>query len=171
MIHHRFISILLPCIFLIFSACADDAEPDTSFEYTPEEAAEEFSLGDEQLAFWDNIQEHCGNAYEGKLADATPYYADDIDADYIAIHVRDCTETLTHISLHLDDDHSRNLMLTKVEGTLQLKHDHRNKMAQKRRLLNMVVKLQLPGLKRVKSFTLMSTPPIFFLNDLTISGF
>ncbi len=152
MIYHRFISILLPCIFLIFSACADDAEPDTSFEYTPEEAAEEFSLGDEQLAFWDNIQKHCGNAYEGKLADATPYYADDIDADYIAIHVRNCTETLTHISLHLDDDHSRNLMLTKVEGTLQLKHDHRNEDGTEEEITQYGGEAPTPGLETRQIF-------------------
>jgi hypothetical protein len=81
-------------------------------------------LSAEQLAFWDNVRTHCGNAYSGHLADATPYYA--FDYEVIKIHVRNCTETLTHISLHIDDNHSRNLLLTKADGTLRLKHDHRD---------------------------------------------
>ncbi len=118
------LSLLLSITFLI-SACNEAEQPDTAFEYAPEEAAEEFDIEPEQLAFWENIQEHCGNAYDGILADATPYYQT-FDADRIRIHVRNCTDTLTHISLHIDDDHSRNLLITKQPGTLQLKHDHRN---------------------------------------------
>ncbi len=82
-------------------------------------------LSAEQLVFWENIQAHCGNAYEGKVGDATPFYGSIKEADRIRIHVRNCTDTLTHISLHVDDNHSRNLMLTKADGTLRLKHDHR----------------------------------------------
>ncbi len=119
----------LPLLLLIsvtfLTACNERDQPDTSFEYAPEEAAEEFKLASEQLAFWENIQSYCGNAYEGILADATPYYQS-FDADKIVIHFRNCTDTLTHISLHLDDDHSRNLLITKQPGTLQLKHDHRH---------------------------------------------
>jgi len=103
-----------------FSACIDTDRPDRSSEPNPQEL-----LAPEQIAFWDNIQAHCGNAYRGKLADATPFYQT-FDADQIIIHVRNCTDTLTHISLHIDANHSRNLMLTKVNGTLRLKHDHRN---------------------------------------------
>jgi len=117
-------SVLLSAILLL-TACNEEEKPDTAFEYAPEEAAEEFEIEPEQLAFWENIQEHCGNAYDGILADATPFYQT-FDAERIRIHVRDCTETVTHISLHIDDDHSRNLLITKQRGTLQLKHDHRN---------------------------------------------
>ncbi len=103
--------------FLIFNSCDKTVREDV-----PDPAADQ--LSDEQLAFWDNIQSHCGNAYEGILADATPYYQ--MDEEHFVIHVRDCTDTLTHISLHIDGDNSRNLMLTKADGTLRLKHDHRN---------------------------------------------
>lgn len=116
---------LLVSVSLIFISCNEGEQPDTAFEYAPEEAAEEFEIEPEQLAFWENIQEHCGNAYDGILADATPFYQT-FDAERISIHVRECTDTLTHISLHIDDDHSRNLLITKQPGTLQLKHDHRN---------------------------------------------
>ena len=118
------LSILL-FLFIGITSCTGSEGPDTDFEYAPEVAAEEVVLAPEQLTFWDNVQQLCGNAYRGELADATPYYHGSA-ADRIVIHVRNCTETLTHISLHMDDDHSRNLMLTKASGTLRLKHDHRN---------------------------------------------
>ena len=117
---------LLPfaLLLLLHVSCTDADAPDTSFEYAPEEAAA-MQFSSEQRAFWDNVREHCGNAYRGKLADATPYYQT-FNADRIVIHFRNCTDTLTHISLHIDGNHSRNLMLTKVNGALRLKHDHRN---------------------------------------------
>lgn len=118
--------LILSCLVLFtFTVCAEEEKPETNFKYTPDEAAEEYEIAPEQLTFWENLQEHCGNAYEGKLADATPYY-ESFDADEIIINFRECTDTLTHISLHLDDDHSRNLLITKQPGTLQLKHDHRH---------------------------------------------
>lgn len=107
--------IFVPVLFLpIISACNEREGGEDSVL----EAAE-------QIAFWENIQAHCGNAYEGRLADATPFYRS-FDADRLVIHVRTCTDSLTHISLHLDDNHSRNLLVTKANGTLRLKHDHRN---------------------------------------------
>lgn len=118
-------SILVIFQLLFYSACTDTDTPDTSFEYAPEQAAVDMQLSSEQIAFWENIQQHCGNAYRGKLADATPFYQS-FDAERIVIHIRNCTETLTHISLHIDDNHSRNLLVTKTDGTLRLKHDHRN---------------------------------------------
>lgn len=117
--------LLLIVITGFIVSCNHEEAPDTSFEYAPEAAAEETRLASEQITFWNRLQEHCGNAYSGVLADATPFYQT-FDADRIVIHIRDCSETLTHISLHIDDNHSRNLLLTKVPGTLRLKHDHRN---------------------------------------------
>jgi hypothetical protein len=117
---------LFIALFIVFSlsACEEAETPGTQYDHLPENAGTSPGLSPEQAVFWDNIQEHCGNAYEGVLADATPFY-DSFDVDRIVIHVRNCTDTLTHISLHLDDNHSRNLLLTKADGTLRLKHDHR----------------------------------------------
>ncbi|MCH8556311.1 MAG: hypothetical protein LAT84_00755 [Balneolia bacterium] len=82
------------------------------------------SLSSEQLAFWDNIREHCGKAYQGILGDATEYYLPFDDSNVI-LHVFNCEEDLTHLALHISDNRSRNLLLTQSEGTLRLKHDHR----------------------------------------------
>lgn len=136
----------LPFILL---SCTDTDGPETDFEYTPDEAALE--LVDEQQAFWDSLQEHCGNAYAGKLADATPFY-EPFDAESIIIHVRECSDELTHISLHIDDDHSRNLLLTKTEGTLQLKHDHRYEDGTEEEITQYGGLAPLPGLETRQIF-------------------
>jgi len=136
-------------LLIIIASCTDSDSPDTDFEYAPEEAALE--LVDEQQAFWNNIQELCGNAYRGELADATPFYQN-FDADRILIHVRDCTDYLTHISLHLDDNHSRNLLLTKKEGTLQLKHDHRYEDGSEEEITQYGGLAPLPGLETRQIF-------------------
>lgn len=108
--------VILLSTLLLLSACVD-------VEYRGSEGGDR-ELSPEQAQFWNSVQTHCGNAYSGRLADATPYYA--FDYESIKIHVRECTDSLTHISLHIDENHSRNLMLTKTNGTLRLKHDHRN---------------------------------------------
>ncbi len=119
----RLLSTIL--IISLLTACAAEETSDLEFEHAPPEPGEGIALAAEQLAFWNRIQQHCGNAYEGKVADATPFYAGTLEAETIKIHFRDCTDRLTHISLHIDDDHSRNLLLTKTATTLRLKHDHR----------------------------------------------
>jgi len=87
-------------------------------------------LSAEQHAFWQALREHCGNAYAGHLSDATPYYASAFGSlGRPLLHVRECTEDRTHLALHFDGDHSRNLLLTRepATGTLRLKHDHRER--------------------------------------------
>lgn len=122
----RSISLSAGILLLItITACTPAEDPETDFAYAPEEAAEEYSISPVQLEFWERLQAHCGNAYSGRVGDATPYYASVAEAEQLRIHIRECSDSLTHISLHVDDDNSRNLMLTKTVATLRLKHDHR----------------------------------------------
>lgn len=122
-----YLTIALTGLFMIssFTGCEQGEEPETGFEYAPEEAAEEYGVSPVQQAFWERIQSHCGNAYSGQVGDYTPYYDSIAEAEELRIHIRECTDDLIHISLHVDDDHSRNLLLTKTVATLRLKHDHR----------------------------------------------
>lgn len=108
------LSSFLPFLAFLIAACS------------PADRSESSGLSPEQESFWATVSELCGNAYEGVLADATPFY-DSFRVDRIRIHVRACSDDLIHISLHLDDNHSRNLLLSKADGTLRLKHDHRNR--------------------------------------------
>ena len=90
-----------------------------------EEVETTSGITDEQQLFWENLQVHCGNAYQANNADATPFYQP-FDESITRVHFFNCTDSLTHIALHIGDNHSRNLLLIKTENTLRLKHDHRN---------------------------------------------
>ena len=143
--------ILLPAILLLFAACSEPRQTDEVVDGTVEDAISGAELSDEQQVFWNNIQEHCGNVYEGELADATPFYQT-FDADLIRIHVRECTDELTHISLHIDDNHSRNLLITKTEGNLLLKHDHRNEDGTEEEITQYGGFAEQPGLENRQIF-------------------
>jgi hypothetical protein len=78
-----------------------------------------------QQAFWDALQALCGNAYAGALR-----HGDAVDADLagqpMVMHVRTCTDERVEIPFHVGEDRSRTWVLTRTEGGLRLKHDHRH---------------------------------------------
>ena len=78
-----------------------------------------------QDAFFEDIKNHCGKAYAGKLVST-----DEADADFVGkkmvMHVRECSDTELRIPFHVDDDHSRTWVITKTDNGLRLKHDHRH---------------------------------------------
>jgi hypothetical protein len=121
----------LTAAFLVGGCDAPDTPPPPTPESSPAlEAAQadegSRALAPEQEAFWAALLAHCGNAYEGEVSDVTPYYADGVVGRRAVIHFLDCSEDRIHVPFHLDDNHSRNWIVTRVGGTLRLKHDHRN---------------------------------------------
>jgi hypothetical protein len=84
------------------------------------------SLSAEQEAFWARLEAHCGEAYPGTLADATPYYRPGVEGRGATIHFFSCEPERIHVPFHLDDNRSRNWILTRADGVLRLKHDHRH---------------------------------------------
>ena len=42
------------------------------------------------------------------------------------LHIRDCSDTQIKMPLHIDDNSSRILVLTKSDGIIKLQHDHRH---------------------------------------------
>ncbi len=127
---------LLACIALALLAagCADtpgSEAPEAAVGSEPSrldatDAARSAALPPEQEAFWSALAAHCGQAYEGEISDVTPYYRDGVVGRRAVIHVFDCSDDRIHVPFHLDDNASRNWILTRVDGTLRLKHDHRN---------------------------------------------
>jgi hypothetical protein len=79
----------------------------------------------EQDAFWAALQAHCGNAYAGRVSDATAHYRGSLAGDAV-MHVMECSDERIHIPFHLGENRSRNWILTRVDGTIRLKHDHRH---------------------------------------------
>ncbi len=80
----------------------------------------------EQNAFWAKLQVHCGKAYPGSVSDVTEYYREGLEGKALVAHVRECAPDRIHIALHENEDRSRNWILTRTNGTLRLKHDHRH---------------------------------------------
>lgn len=132
--------ISLSSLMLILACGSNSVENETPFGIT-----------DEQQIFWDNLQAHCGNAYEANNADATPFYQP-FDASITRVHFFNCTNSLTHIALHIGDNHSRNLLLTKTENTLRLKHDHRNEDGTEEEITMYGGDAPRPGLKTRQIF-------------------
>lgn len=78
----------------------------------------------DQEAFWENLRDLCGQAFEGTLLLAPP----DDDwwgADRVVMHVRECGEEEIRIPLHIDENRSRTWVVTRTATGLRLKHDHR----------------------------------------------
>jgi hypothetical protein len=86
----------------------------------------ESALSDAQEAFWARLQTHCGEAYPGVVADATPYYRPGVEGRAAVIHFFSCEAGRIHVPFHLEDNRSRNWILTRDSGVLRLKHDHRD---------------------------------------------
>ncbi|MEX2181332.1 MAG: hypothetical protein WD771_04775 [Gemmatimonadaceae bacterium] len=75
-------------------------------------------------AFLDALRAHCGKAYAGQIIDPQP--ADTAFAGQtLVMHVRGCGAEV-RIPFHVGDDHSRTWVLTRTEGGVRLKHDHRH---------------------------------------------
>lgn len=112
-------------VLAVIAGCSGEAPPADVAESAP--PAEALSTpAPEQLAFWDRFLPHCGMAYRGQISDVTPYYAPGLEGRDIVMHVVSCTDEALHIAMHLDDNRSRNWIITQVGGTIRLKHDHRN---------------------------------------------
>lgn len=76
-------------------------------------------------AFFSNIAQHCGKAFEGKVAvDNQP--SPTFDAKLV-MFVRSCDQTELQIPFYVGDNASRTWIIKKTGSGLSLKHDHRHK--------------------------------------------
>lgn len=98
--------------FLVFSA--------------PALADTQVALPEEQRAFWERMQSLCGQAFAGQVADVTEYYREALVGRELIAHGVACEDERIHVALHVDGNRSRNWILTIVDGTIRLKHDHRH---------------------------------------------
>lgn len=75
-------------------------------------------------AFFDQLRQLCGKAFEGKIAVDNP--RSEGFEGRLVMHVRKCTDTQLQIPFHVGDNHSRTWVITKTGSGLSLKHDHRH---------------------------------------------
>lgn len=82
-------------------------------------------LPPEQEAFWAALRQHCGRAYEGRLAQGNASDTAFVGKT-LTMHVRQCTGDEVRIPFHLGEDRSRTWIVSRTAEGLRLKHDHRH---------------------------------------------
>lgn len=75
--------------------------------------------------FFNNLSELCGKSFAGKVISADPQDAD-WAKETLVMHVRDCSDSEIKIPLHVGENRSRTWIVSKTDGFLTLKHDHRH---------------------------------------------
>ena len=80
--------------------------------------------------FMSVLAQHCGKAYAGRMVSNEPRSVtpDAFEGKPLVMHVRGCDAPASRIEVpfHVGDDHSRTWVLTRTDGGLRLKHDHRH---------------------------------------------
>ena len=81
-----------------------------------------------QDAFFERMSALCGKAFAGRVAVDTPATpgANAFADKALVMHVRECSERELRIPFHVGDDRSRTWVVTRTDGRLRLKHDHRH---------------------------------------------
>ena len=74
--------------------------------------------------FWNNLQKHCGLAYEGVLEQ--PKDDEGFAGKKLVMHVRSCSKSEIRVPFFVGEDQSRTWVFTKKKGVITLKHDHRH---------------------------------------------
>jgi hypothetical protein len=101
---------------LSLGACAADAPP---------EELDTSTVATVQDEFWRELQSLCGNAYGGRMTVGGPNDTD-LDTAALRMHVRECGADTIRIPFHVGENRSRTWVLTRSDGALRLKHDHRH---------------------------------------------
>lgn len=107
---------------------ADAASEQADAPVATEAAGFEADLPPEQQEFWANLEAHCGNAYSGhaEIIREGDARRDSLYAGYeMVAHFRQCFDDELRMPGHIGDDRSRTWILTRVNGGLDLRHDHR----------------------------------------------
>jgi len=77
------------------------------------------------VTVFDTLSAHCGKAYKGEVV----RYNESDDAwrsAELILHIRDCSDHEIKMPLHVGENRSRILSVTKTAEGLRLKHDHRH---------------------------------------------
>jgi hypothetical protein len=79
-----------------------------------------------QDEFWAKLSALCGQAFAGEMTGfSRPSDNSWLDREVI-IHVRECSDEEIRIPLHVGENRSRTWILSRFDGGIRLKHDHRH---------------------------------------------
>lgn len=78
-----------------------------------------------QDAFWDELKKLCGKAFAGTVA-AAPADDTTFKDKALTMHVRACEKNRIRIPFNVGEARSRTWVLTRKNGRIELRHDHRH---------------------------------------------
>jgi hypothetical protein len=82
-------------------------------------------MHDSQQRFWGSLLEICGQAFEGRVAEA-PANDETFAGHRLVMHVRECRADEILIPFHVGENRSRTWVISRTSTGLRLKHDHRH---------------------------------------------
>jgi hypothetical protein len=82
-------------------------------------------LNDHQEMFWNKLRSLCGKAFKGEVFEA-PANDTVFRNKALFLHIRSCEENRIRTPFVVGDNRSRTFIITRENGSLQLKHDHRH---------------------------------------------
>lgn len=117
---------LLPLVLIAILLCGCERRDDP-----PAVAAAPVSTPAD--AFFAALGALCGQAYAGALTVSDARDRETFAGTPVA-HIRECSEEEIRIPLHVGEDRSRTWIVSRVDGGLRLKHDHRHRDGSEDRL-------------------------------------
>lgn len=106
--------LLAPVAALLLVACGTgDATADDAASLTAQDR------------FFAELASMCGQAFEGRVVEDSQ--ADSaFAASVLVMHVRECGDSVLRVPFHVGENRSRTWVISRTDGGLRLKHDHRH---------------------------------------------
>jgi hypothetical protein len=102
------------------------------------------------VQFWEVLQKHCGNAYEGTLSETASN--DAFTGKKLVMHVRACEGNVIRIPFFVGEDKSRTWFLKLEDNRITLKHDHRHEDGTEDKVTQYGGTASNPGLSNIQVF-------------------
>ncbi|KRG79388.1 hypothetical protein ABB30_01005 [Stenotrophomonas ginsengisoli] len=115
---------------LSLAACADNTSAPATGTAAPAAAGAASRAAAPADAFLAALASECGKAFAGRIVANEPATGqpDAFEGKALIMHVRGCDKPAEELRVpfHVGDDHSRTWVITRTDGGLRLKHDHRH---------------------------------------------
>lgn len=105
---------------ILLAACGGESEPPSDTTDQADAASLEAPSTEPADAFLASLAGLCGRAFAG-----TATFGDTEGFEDLVMHVRECRDGEVLIPLHAGENRSRTWIVTRTDGGLRLKHDHR----------------------------------------------
>ena len=128
MIKRTLLTALMAALGIGLTGCGEDPASSTDHRNDPVAPHAGHTHAESAVGqFFAAIGEHCGKAYKGQVIKDHPASEPNAFAGVdLVMHVSECGEQEISIPFMVGDDRSRTWVLSRTDGGLRLKHDHRH---------------------------------------------